>query len=188
MSKNSRALRTRTPGFTLIEILVVVTIIVILIGITVPIAMRMRDNASGSRTKNMLGALAATAEEYQLRTGSPVDHTTTTNPDLWIRLFVNQAKEIETCKDMLLALGKDKVVSLADGAEFVNDPWGNTIRYAKAVSYTDTFTADDTLPANPRPFFASAGPDGKWGSANKISATPAQQAEAKDNLYSSDRN
>lgn len=66
----------------------------------------------------------------------------------------------------------------------VVDFWGNKIRYAAKVDYSDSTTDDDYLPAHPSPFFASAGPDGLWGSHDTNTNQP--DADAVDNIYSFD--
>jgi prepilin-type N-terminal cleavage/methylation domain-containing protein len=76
----------------------------------------------------------------------------------------------------------------------LTDPWDTKLRYAARVTHDDNFDADNYLPAHPTPFFASAGPDGEFGSAEQLARresgdtlTPdeielAEQAE--DNVYS----
>ncbi len=53
------------------------------------------------------------------------------------------------------------------------DPWDAKMRYAKRVSHEDSFEEDDFLPVHPTPFFASAGPDGVWGSAKLLAELKA---------------
>ncbi|MEM7576588.1 MAG: prepilin-type N-terminal cleavage/methylation domain-containing protein [Planctomycetota bacterium] len=76
------------------------------------------------------------------------------------------------------------------------DPWDGKLRYAARVSHGDPFNDDDYLPANPTPFFASAGPDGEWGDAEELAkllnpnetdptGNDLEQAKfAEDNVYS----
>ncbi|MEM1444626.1 MAG: prepilin-type N-terminal cleavage/methylation domain-containing protein [Planctomycetota bacterium] len=76
----------------------------------------------------------------------------------------------------------------------LEDPWGTKLRYAARISHGDDFTDDDYLPAHPTPFFASAGPDGEWGNAQRLTERENGQtltdeeledaAEAEDNVYS----
>ena len=74
------------------------------------------------------------------------------------------------------------------------DAWDNPIRYAGGVDHGDTFNDDDYLPAHPNAFFASAGPDGLWGSTLSNSNSPDPsidndndgEPDAADNLYSFD--
>lgn len=76
------------------------------------------------------------------------------------------------------------------------DNWDTKIRYAGGVSHTDDFDEDDYLPAHPTAFFASAGPDGFWGSVVIETNEPDPDvdedgdgvADAADNIYSFDLN
>ena len=80
------------------------------------------------------------------------------------------------------------------GSFQILDAWGNPIRYAGGVDHGDTFNDDDYLPAHPNAFFASAGPDGLWGSTLSNSNSPDPsidndndgEPDAADNLYSFD--
>ncbi len=110
--------------------------------------------------------------------------------------------EIAAKKDLRNTLAGQPIADVAAAASApaigiddieLRDVWDNKIRYAGSVSHTDTFTADDYLPAHPSAFFASAGPDGLWGNTLKNNQPdPAVDedndgvADAQDNLYSFD--
>lgn len=76
---------------------------------------------------------------------------------------------------------------LVDGLLEVRDAWGTKIVYAAYVKYPepggDLDKTDDFLPKRGTPFFVSAGPDRKFGSVGP-SASPKEQSEAADNIYS----
>lgn len=117
-----------------------------------------------------------------------------------IQLFVFEGGKVPNVAAILVASARDELqqvmppsttpTPLTDlGA--VTDPssivlldiFGNQIRYAAFVNKDDAFRDDDYLPAHPNPFFASAGPDGLWGTVNRA-GVPDEEAE--DNLYSFD--
>lgn len=149
----------------------------------------------------------ATATGFDLATGERINvdgEIDDTSDDNTIGLFVRACWQSREARQMLLSALPDQDLNLrvtngetVDGLalptfdpEFVGiddvellDSWGFRLRYARGVSYEDNFQDDDYLPAHPRPFFASPGPDGKWGSANP-SANDQEQADAEDNLYS----
>ncbi|BAM04183.1 type II secretion system protein [Phycisphaera mikurensis] len=205
-------LRRRSAGFTLIELLVTISIIAILAGISIPVITSMLKAADSGRMKSSLAGLRAAAEEYQVMTDSNVDHTLARFPSFpslqveakdvpgnnTIQLFVYEAGKVPSVASLLVSSAR-KDLKIFDGTDFVvladptliTDPaavqlldaFGNPVRYAAFVDKGDAFTDDDYLPAHPGPFFASAGPDGLWGTVNR-SGEP--DADAEDNLYSFD--
>lgn len=73
------------------------------------------------------------------------------------------------------------------------DPFGRPLAYAAFVDHDDHIARDDYLPEHPKPFFASAGLDGKWGEAkseeelvatNYANFNETKAEQAKDNIYS----
>lgn len=117
-----------------------------------------------------------------------------------IALFVFEAGKVPSVASILVATGRDRLqeqvppastpTTMADPSTVADpshivflDIFGNPIRYAGFVNKDDSFTDDDYLPGHPNPFFASAGPDGLWGTVNR-SGEPDEDAE--DNLYSFD--
>ncbi|MEM8737361.1 MAG: prepilin-type N-terminal cleavage/methylation domain-containing protein [Planctomycetota bacterium] len=127
--------------------------------------------------------------------------------DTTMGLFLSLAMQIQDCNQMVQsAAGKDGLAvtpaagkdtgaassasnaastlaarrTLLESWVFIDD-WETPMRYANGVSHTDGFTEDDYLPPHPNAFFASAGPDGEWGT-HAADGTPDD--EALDNLYS----
>ncbi|MEM9419254.1 MAG: prepilin-type N-terminal cleavage/methylation domain-containing protein [Planctomycetota bacterium] len=78
-------------GFSLIEILVVISIIAVIMGISVPVAIKMLAQSETAQVRGILIGLAAAADDYNVVTGSVVDHTE--NRDAFgntINLYVGQ--------------------------------------------------------------------------------------------------
>lgn len=194
---------SRALGFSLTELLVVVGIVVLLIGILVPVVTGMYRRAAESQTRNTLSAAKAIADEYELQTGSAVNHlSSVTTPFNWNlkkaynnptmtgqavisdtgERFCWAAMQVENTARMLPALGGE-VFKDGDGNGFMElrDGWGHKIRYAAKVEHGDADGTDDELPEYPRPFFASAGYDGQFGNAE---TGDASQPPLQDNLYS----
>jgi prepilin-type N-terminal cleavage/methylation domain-containing protein len=115
---------------------------------------------------------------------------------LSIKRFCWAATQVPTAKKTLQAIGTQKYFVPEIEFMVLLDPWGKPLAYAAYVSYADTgaATADDFLPEQTAPFFASAGPDGKWGDDRAlrkrrqgVNLTPQEKIDATaaaDNLYS----
>lgn len=87
------------------------------------------------------------------------------NANLFSERFVWAAYQLPATREALERLGEGMLVDLdEDGFLEMRDPWGNNIAYA-VFSTHGAFAEDDFLPQNLNPFFASAGPDGKWGAS-----------------------
>lgn len=72
---------------------------------------------------------------------------------------------------------------IINGFITILDGWGNKFVYVSGVQHVKNFeTGDDFLPEHDGVFFASPGPDGKWGSVDFDTNVP--NADAQDNLYS----
>lgn len=101
-------------------------------------------------------------------------------PDSWNEQVVETVTKLPKCHAMLKSLGPHAFAD-ADGDGFMEviDAWGRPLIYVRAVSHTDSFTADDFLRAHPHPYWVSAGADGLFGDARN----PSDPALA-DNLYS----
>ena len=122
---------------------------------------------------------------------------------IWATLQINSIRE-----QYYAAMSETELID-SDGNGFLElrDGWDNKIVYAQAVVHDDdgdgnindsegAADEDDFLPAHNVPLFASAGPDGKFGShkqlfrqlnGDSLNATERQEAEdAADNVYSFD--
>jgi prepilin-type N-terminal cleavage/methylation domain-containing protein len=189
---------TRRLGFSLIELLVTIAVLALLIGIAFPVLSSFSNSGDRSKTNAMLRSLAGAADEYNIRTGntpSTVGNAAVTvggNNDDTIGFWLFQTLGVPEVENMInsatkQSLNKDYNDNGTEGENFADvvilDAWGNPIRYASLQENSDGFNADDYLPAYPRPFFASAGPDGEWGSVAN-DGTPNDAAA--DNLYSFD--
>lgn len=90
--------------------------------------------------------------------------------------FVWVTYQLPATRDMLKKLGKQVLTDdNNNGYLELRDGWGNKIVYVERVENSSGIVA--FLPEHPRPFFASAGRDGEWG-------TNINDPRAADNLYS----
>ncbi|MEM9881361.1 MAG: prepilin-type N-terminal cleavage/methylation domain-containing protein [Planctomycetota bacterium] len=159
-------------------------------------------NALGAATAEFRTETGGVPDHTDTSTGVVVSNDNTA--DTTIGLFLSRAMQVESSNKMARAAAGDKAFTANPGgldtaaaANLMNngaltnaqkleawaivDPWDNRIRYAASVSHSDAFRDDDYLPPHPNAFFASAGPDGRWGT-HDADGTP--DADAEDNLYS----
>ena len=148
---------------------------------------------TASKTRNAPGA---TGKAVIVGSGQT---TAEQNANLFVERFVWAAWQNATLRTALPSLGEDMFRD-ADGDGFLEvvDPWGNSFAYAMFVQHDDGNDTDDFLPQHSDPFFASAGPDGRWGTPKSTGEmSPAQwdsyiqtdqYKETLDNLYSYDLN
>ncbi len=77
-------------------------------------------------------------------------------------------------------------VALENGFLELRDSWGTKLIYAAFVDWGDSEDGDDFLPESNKVFFASAGPDGKWGDVQGdpegVGLTKQQYEESEDNI------
>ena len=175
-------------GVTIIEMLLVLAIIGLMTGLLLGGARKMKDTARDRRTRSILTTLSGIATEYEAQTSSTV--SSNPNSEKSIVDFVAAVRQIPIANQMLSNLGKDVVVrngsgtitSIVDGSGTITsivDVWGNPLRYAQFNNNGEIAE----LPNYNRPFFASAGPDGQFGKFGQ-SATPEEERQTEDNLYS----
>lgn len=136
-------------------------------------------------TKVMLRSAMAVATEFEVQTKVVIDHrdpgpAKITGANAEIRRFVHQVSQYAVTRSMLASMGEVVTRDENGVPGLILDGWGNPLYYAAKVQ-ADNYTADDFLPRFQTAFFASAGPDGKWGSHN---ANGKPDAEAADNIYS----
>lgn len=162
-------------GYSQVELMVVIVIVLLLASILIGAGSKIVTQIKIKRTRSLLATLAAIATEYEVVMGEPETLAYS------IEAFVVNAKEAPTTKQMLSALGSDAYKTIDNT---VKDKWGNPLRYVPSNEHDNSETwYTGELPQYPRPFFASAGPDGEFGQLDS-EATVAQQEQAEDNLYS----
>jgi prepilin-type N-terminal cleavage/methylation domain-containing protein len=175
------------PGFTLIELLVVIVIIGLLVGLVVG-ASAWWSSSRRSLTRVTLGQLKGVATEYEAQVGANVRYDITSN-DPSMTHFLDQVWQIEVTHPMIDSI-PDKLRKHFDGKhpgdgspkpEMVFDPWENPIVYRyyrdeaghrpqdESSSHAmESPLETENLPERRRPFFASAGPDGEFGTDDDI--------------------
>ncbi|WP_432800264.1 prepilin-type N-terminal cleavage/methylation domain-containing protein [Poriferisphaera sp. WC338] len=124
-------------------------------------------------------ALESTATEYNYT----YEKTAATNANLYGERFVSAAYQLPGLRNALASLGGSVITDLDDdGFLEIRDPWGNNIAYGFQTRHGNA-SEDQFLPAHGRPFFASPGLDGLWGSTAP-NATDNEKKAAEDNIYS----
>jgi type II secretory pathway pseudopilin PulG len=197
----------RSPhAFSLVELLVIIGVVVIVVGITLPFLAGTLDRGRTGQARAMLNGLAGALDEYEMRTGAvpTVSHNENLGPlgtvvvggddDNTIGYFLHRTRNIPEVLNLIRAsAGPRNVFVIPEDFDPVPspitindmkvlDPWGNKIRYVHRVTRADKGNANAAhLPVHPNPFFASAGPDGRWGA---VAVDGTRDADAADNIYS----
>ncbi|WOO43384.1 prepilin-type N-terminal cleavage/methylation domain-containing protein [Rubellicoccus peritrichatus] len=176
IQKSSRVYR---PGFTLIEVLVVMTIIIVLAGIVISVQRGVYHKQSQAKAKGEMQAIATALESFKLKYGDYPwlgdDNTASTrNPEKLFNLLTGS--EIMFNQNGTVMIGQPpnnrattaflgeseiKTDSDTDPTYFV-DPWGNPYRY-----YYKNLSSPDSW-EYPAFILMSAGPDGTF-TASKLS-------------------
>jgi len=162
---------TARPGFSLIEILVAVSIIVILVGIAGFAWSSMVEQGKVSSTKALLQQLQSIEAEYRIQAGSSHNHQVTpasapSYVDTPMERFVYVAMQIPEARDMMKTISGSHAIDQDDDGitDQVVDDFGNPVTYRLNADASDP----DNLPVYPRPFFASAGNDGEFGTDDDL--------------------
>ena len=174
----------RHRGFTLIEILVVISIIVLIAGLVIGGGAVLRKQSKISQAKATLAAAAGVETEIRAtRLGKPVLHTdapSSYGDHKEIEYFVVVATNTsDTSSKMIQALSP--IDTDNDNRDEIVDTWKNPIIYRSKNPINSSASPDARFPRYGYPFFASAGPDGQWGTFNSDNEP---DDEAKDNLHS----
>jgi len=174
-----RAATAARPGFSLIEILMVIAIISVLTAMAVIATTALLKQGQVSQTKALLQQLQGVETEFQINGGYDLFHKddwnhTITPPgapsfvDSTIERFVFRANSIPAARDMMTTVDKRLLKDL-DGdnqGDTVIDPFGTAIEYRKRV--TNNNSPDQNMPIYPRPFFVSAGQDEEFGTDDDL--------------------
>lgn len=198
----------RRGGFSLIEILVVMAIITLLSGLVIAGAAKMREQSRINQAQIILQAAKSLDIAYRAEVGSIVRYTGTSDPEEEsIRVFVAAMQQLPETQKILMSIGKDFVINdpvndpsdANDAPDIIVDPWGKPLQYRSWNDGTDFADPVHAGPAGagnlprrgtqtePQPFFASAGPDGRWGEVNlntNLPETGEDGEAATDNIYS----
>jgi len=187
--RQNKRFDARRRGFTLIEILVVVSIIGLLLSIGAAVGLKITAEARKEQTRAMMEGLLSANEEYKaVRQGSSISHTGPTAGLSSTEQYIKACLQIKTCEEIVISsLNSSSQDALAriykDGGgssnKSVYDRWGTEIEYRQSNNPSSTTPAPpanengDTvanadLPLSRDPFFASAGPDKKWGTDDDI--------------------
>lgn len=164
------------PAFSLIELLVVISIIAILLALSVAALTGMYSQASKNQTEVVLNQLQGVLTEYSTQTGSnPAENSSTFS----IEDFVDAVySDCQPAVKMLETVDSKLVVMDGNNIDTINDPWGIELRY------TTGGDVNAGLPLRRAPYFASAGPDGEWGTIDSDNEPNSDGAD--DNIYSFD--
>lgn len=133
------------PGFTLIEVLVVMGIILILAGIVVGVQRGVYHKQSQAKARGEMQAIATALESYKLKYGDyPWLGDDTGGTGLFLHLTGQQVMRPKSGTNAVgvqmvdvdelvarpvIAADKLKVAETSSGREYFQDPWGNAYRY-----------------------------------------------------------
>ncbi len=156
-------------GYTLVELLTTISVLVIALGLMVSLARRVRAQSADSVTKGLLSRLETLLVEYARRSGQDfpiVPELIPEAPGLYQppdeRILLRNAERnnremvraMKTQMDLFAAFS-DLPISYYDETT-LRDAWGMPIAFMPAFH-----PAVGMAPGN-RPFFFSAGPDGRF--------------------------
>lgn len=178
--KVSLSFPSRSRGFTLMELLVVITIIVILAALTMGGLSFMQRNQAVQKAKAQVAMLSSGLEEYKLDFGRyPVANDTSTDGDqgsnvLFRALYWdsdNNGAAVGADANQRIYLAELDPSSnkqgwssnsIASAQNTIRDPWGQNYRYRSGVNGTGAVNTDCI---NPDFDLWSFGPDAAGGNA-----------------------
>ena len=201
--------RPRSAGFTLIEILVTISIIAILAAISIPVMTQLLQRGAEAQTKTLLKQLDSSVSEYEAQTrrkafvatsyGYPDAEGQAEDFSSFQELYDERLKDLEPALEMVDTVNDQFRVVDPNTAEllWVQDSWDNPVRFFPGTLAFEQNSADAPgqsdledkgMYRRKSPYFASAGPDGRWGKIDPGSDQPLADDEdgdaAEDNLYS----
>jgi len=161
------------PGFSLIEILVVVAIISILTSLAVVASIALTKQGQVSSTKTLLQQLQSIEAEYRIQAGRAAPHDDRPDGapefvDSSIEYFVYRAMNVPEARDMMKTVNPQRFKDTdGDGSgDTVLDAFETPIEYRDSVKPSDN--DPDGLPVHPSPYFASAGVDEEFGTKDDL--------------------
>lgn len=199
-------------GFGLVELLIVMVILLILVLITLRIRSRWKETSEIQACTASMAFLRNAAKLYEQAIPVPLKDSdasgyfvdlagngTKNRPLTPMEYFIFRASGVPGCQAQLERLpetmfvteqtppvqvwkGNAPGVLMRGGYVFktVVDPWGRELKYrASSAAATE---ADPAMPAFDYAYFASAGPDGLWGTLTGHDASQRDD-DAADNIY-----
>jgi prepilin-type N-terminal cleavage/methylation domain-containing protein len=167
-----RALRQR--GFTLVELLIVVALLAALFGGMVRLTDGLRDRAKSEQTRRLLEALGSAVEQYAALHSSSNSREAVVYPpgrfDGAAGPCLRALLGAPETRGPLAELGWPWNRLMNDPGAWV-DAWGRPLRYVTALHDEQAVRMNGG-----KPFWVSAGPDGRFGDADL--------AERSDNISS----
>jgi type II secretory pathway pseudopilin PulG len=169
MKRSAR--KAGAPGFTIIELLVIISIITLLLGILLPALSSLLQSGKKQKVRSAMQRLLAAQDEYETVTGYTINiegdlpiewdgQDTGKNPSKMnsIERFVWAAQRTEASETLVNQVPDSLLVDQdGDGFLEVRDPWGHMLEYRPQSDETDKYrhapppgsnNANSSLPSN----------------------------------------